>query len=124
MQASTDPDDPREANEDALTARIARTMRRQLEKDYPPAATRRDAHPKGTGLFEATFEVTVATLTIPAQVFRTEERNQRSEELSFSPAHARLEHRPIGPVNRARMQVYRTNSDFRHDRSGRAQPMR
>jgi hypothetical protein len=333
MQVSTDPDDPREANEDALTARIARTMRQQLEKDYPPAATRRDAHPKHTGLLEATFEVapdlpaglrvglfaearayrawvrtsnasakpqsdairdvrglaiklldvpgekipesdeqqtqdfvllstpqmplgtvrlfhdaivystrytpllfaakmlltgksrvlkeldaarirptspleirywsttpyrfgtdrivkysllptsdvtsvlpstrladdylsqamqtqlsrqgvsfdfavqfrtdgmpvhdaaprwdeavspfrTVATLTIPAQVFRTEERDQRSEELSFSPAHARVEHRPMGPVNRARMQIYRTNSEFRHDRRGRTRPTR
>ena len=329
MQPSAELDDPREANEDVLTARIARTMRRQLEKDYPPAATRRDAHPKHTGLFEGTFEVapdlpaelrvgvfaearsyrvwvrtsnasakpqsdairdvrglaiklldlpgekipesdeeqtqdfvllstpnmplgtvrlfhdaivystrytpllfaakmlltgkshvlkeldaarirptspleirywsttpyrfgadravkysllptadatsalppsplpddylsrametrlsredvsfafavqfraggmpiddaaprwdeavspfrTVATLTIPTQVFRTEERDRRSEELSFSPAHARVEHRPVGPVNRARMQVYRTNSEFRHDRGGHA----
>jgi hypothetical protein len=63
---------------------------------------------------------TVATLTIPAQAFRTPERDRRSEELSFSPAHARVEHRPIGPVNRARMRVYRTNSEFRHDRSGHA----
>jgi hypothetical protein len=331
MQAPTDPDDPREANETKLTARIADTMRRQLERDYPPAGTKRDAHPKHTGLFEAAFEVasglptelrvgifaearsyrawvrtsnasakpqsdairdvrgmaiklldvpgekipesdeeqtqdfvllstpqmplgtvrlfhdaivyntryspllfaakmfltgksrvleeldairirptspleiqywsttpyrfgadrvvkysllptsdvtsalpsipladdylsqametqlsreevsfafavqfradgmpvhdaaprwdeavspfrTVATLTIPAQVFRTEERDHRSEELSFSPAHARVEHQPIGPVNRARMQVYRTNSDFRHNRRGRTRP--
>ncbi len=329
MQPSTKLDDPREANEDVLTARIAGTMRRQLERDYRPAATKRDAHPKHTGLFEGTFEVasdlpaelragvfaearsyrvwvrtsnasakpqsdairdvrglaiklldvpgekipesdeeqtqdfvllstpnmplgtvrlfhdaivystrytpllfaakmfltgrsrvlkeldavrirptspleirywsttpyrfgadrvvkysllptsdaasalppspladdylsqamqtrlsresvsfafavqlraagmpvhdaaprwdeavspfrTVATLTIATQVFRTEERDRRSEELSFSPAHARVEHRPIGPVNRARMQVYRTNSEFRHDRSGHA----
>jgi hypothetical protein len=63
---------------------------------------------------------TVATLTIPTQMFRTEERDRRSEELSFSPAHARVEHRPLGPVNRARMQVYRTNSQFRHDRSSHA----
>jgi hypothetical protein len=54
MQPSTELDDPGEANEDVLTARIARTMRRQLEKDYPPAGTKRDAHPKHTGLFEAT----------------------------------------------------------------------
>src|SRR5213078_1338065 len=57
MLVSTDTDDPREAHEDALTARIARTMRRQLEKDYPPAATKRDAHPKHTGLVERAFEV-------------------------------------------------------------------
>jgi len=62
--------------------------------------------------------VKVATLTIPSQVFRTEERDQLSEVLSFSPAHARVEHRPIGPVNRARMRVYQANSDFRHRRSG------
>lgn len=333
MQRSAEVDDPREANEDALIARIARTMRRQLEKDYPPAATRRDAHPKHTGLFEGTFEVapdlpaelrvgvfaearsyrvwvrtsnasakpqsdairdvrglaiklldvpgekipesdeeqtqdfvvlstpnmplgtvrlfhdaivystryspllfaakmvltgrsgllkeldaarirptspleirywsttpyrfgadrvvkysllpisdatsalppspladdylstamqtrlsqesvsfafavqfradgmpvhdaaprwdetvspfrTVATLTIPSQVFRTDERDRCSEELSFSPGHARVEHRPIGPVNRARMRVYRTNSEFRHDRAGHARPTR
>ncbi len=61
---------------------------------------------------------TVATLTIPAQVFRTPERDRRSEELSFSPAHAGVEHRPIEAVNRARMRVYRSSSEFRHDRSG------
>jgi hypothetical protein len=324
MQPGTEIDDPREPNEDALTARIARTMRRQLERDYPPEATKRDAHPKHTGLFDGTFEIApdlpaelrvgvfaeartyrvwvrtsnanaqprsdavrdvrglaiklldvpgekipesdeeltqdfvllstpamplgtvrlfhdaivysryspllfaakmfvtgrsrvlkeldavrirpaspleirywsttpyrfgadrvvkysllptsdavselpprplaedylsramearlaredvsfafavqfradgmpvhdaaprwdeavspfrrVATLTVPAQVFRTEERDRRAEELSFSPAHARVEHRPIGPVNRARIRVYRTNSEFRHAR--------
>jgi hypothetical protein len=57
MQPSAELDDPREANEEALVARIARTMRRQLEKDYRPAATKRDAHPKHTGLFEGTFQV-------------------------------------------------------------------
>ncbi len=57
--------------------------------------------------------VTVATLTVPAQDFRTEERDRLAEELRFSPAHARVEHRPMGPVNRARMRVYRENSEFR-----------
>jgi hypothetical protein len=327
MYPAPEPDDPPEAHEDVLTARIARTMRRQLEKDYPPAETKRDAHPKHTGLFEGTFEVaanlpadlrvglfaqarsyralirtsnasakpqsdairdvrglaiklldvpgekiadsdeehtqdfvllstpnmplgtvrlfhdaivygrytpllfaakmfltgrsrvlreldatrirptspleirywsttpyrfgadrvvkysllptsdatsplppaplpddylsramaarlsregasfefavqvradgmpihdaaprwdetvapfrTVATLTIPAQEFRTDERDRRSEELRFSPGHALVEHRPIGPINRARMRVYRTNSEFRRERRGR-----
>ena len=57
--------------------------------------------------------VTVATLTIPAQDFRTEERDRLAEELRFSPAHALVEHRPMGPVNRARMRVYRENAEFR-----------
>jgi len=59
----------------------------------------------------------VATLTIPSQSFRTPERAQLAESLSFSPAHARLEHRPLGSINRARMRVYKANSDFRHARS-------
>lgn len=60
----------------------------------------------------------VATLTIPPQVFRTEERDRLAEALSFSPAHARVEHRPVGSINRARMRVYRAMSDFRHQRRG------
>ena len=32
-------------------------MRRKLAKDYPPAGTRRDAHPKHTGLLEGVFTV-------------------------------------------------------------------
>jgi hypothetical protein len=28
------------------------------------------------------------------------------------------EHRPIGSINRARMHVYRANSEFRHQRRG------
>ena len=66
--------------------------------------------------------VTVATLTIPSQVFRTAERDQLAEELSFSPAHARVEHRPTGSINRARMRIYRALSDFRHQRRGLARP--
>jgi len=64
----------------------------------------------------------VATLTIPSQVFRTRERDQLAEELSFSPAHARVEHRPTGSINRARMRIYRALSDFRHRRRGLAHP--
>jgi hypothetical protein len=60
----------------------------------------------------------VATLTIPAQRFRTDERDRMAEALSFSPGHARVEHRPIGGINRARMRVYRANSEFRHQRRG------
>jgi hypothetical protein len=60
----------------------------------------------------------VATLTIPAQTFRTDERDGMAEALSFSPAHARVEHRPTGSINRARMRIYRANSEFRHQRRG------
>src|SRR2546430_6202754 len=50
-------DDAPERREDALTARIAATMRRKLVKDYTPAGTRRDAHPKHTGLVEGVFTI-------------------------------------------------------------------
>jgi hypothetical protein len=60
----------------------------------------------------------VATLTIPKQTFRTPERDQLAEALSFSPGHARVEHRPLGSINRARMRIYRANSEFRHQRRG------
>jgi len=61
--------------------------------------------------------IKVATVTVPPQVIRTEERSRLAETLSFSPAHARIEHRPIGGLNRARMHIYRTLADFRHTRS-------
>jgi hypothetical protein len=61
---------------------------------------------------------TVATLTIPPQTFRGEERDRLAEALSFSPAHARVEHRPTGSINRARMRIYRAMSAFRHQRRG------
>ncbi|HYD36508.1 MAG TPA: hypothetical protein VEA60_02775, partial [Allosphingosinicella sp.] len=67
---------------------------------------------------EAPF-VKVATLRIPRQRFRTAERDELAEALAFSPAHARVEHRPIGGVNRARMRVYREQAGFRQKRDGR-----
>jgi hypothetical protein len=61
---------------------------------------------------------TVAKLIIRRQRFRTEERTALAEALSFSPGHARVEHRPLGSINRARMQIYRANAAFRQQRRG------
>ena len=63
--------------------------------------------------------VKVATLRIPQQQFRTPEREALAEALAFSPGHARVEHRPIGGVNRARMRVYREQAEFRQKRDDR-----
>jgi len=41
------------------------------------------------------------------QDFRTRNVRKLAEDLSFSPAHSLIEHRPIGGVNRARVQIYR-----------------
>ncbi|OEH93863.1 catalase family protein [Bacillus solimangrovi] len=68
---------------------------------------------------EAPF-IKVATLKIPKQTFRRAERDELSEQLSFSPDHTLLEHRPIGGINRARSEIYRNLSKFRHDRDNRA----
>jgi len=58
--------------------------------------------------------IKVATISIPPQVFRTAECEQLAEDLSFSPAHSLIEHRPIGGINRARVEIYRSLSEFRH----------
>jgi hypothetical protein len=64
--------------------------------------------------------VKAATLRIPAQVFRTREREDLAEDLSFSPAHSLIAHRPIGGVNRARVEIYRTLSGFRHKQNNKS----
>jgi catalase len=56
----------------------------------------------------------VATLSIPAQIFDTDERRTFSENLSFTPWHAIAEHRPLGEVNEIRKQVYIASSTLRH----------
>lgn len=50
--------------------------------------------------------VTVATITVPAQVFDTGERRQAGEALRFSPWQALEAHRPRGEINEIRRTVY------------------
>jgi hypothetical protein len=59
----------------------------------------------------------VATLTIPQQAFNSPEQREFGENLSFNPWRCLPEHRPLGGVNRARRQVYRAISRFRHARN-------
>lgn len=63
--------------------------------------------------------IKVATLRIPPQTFRTREREELAEDLSFSPAHSLIEHRPIGGINRARVEIYRYLSEFRHKQNNK-----
>lgn len=69
---------------------------------------------------EASPFLKVATLHIPKQKFRTSERAELAEALSFSPGHARAAHAPIGGLNRARVVIYAALSKFRHRRQKRA----
>lgn len=63
--------------------------------------------------------IKVATLHIPTQTFRTKERHELGEALSFSPAHALAAHAPLGGLNRARAVIYAALSKFRHERDAR-----
>ena len=63
--------------------------------------------------------IKVASLRIPHQIFRTREREELAEDLSFSPAHSLIEHRPIGGINRARIEIYRYLSEFRHKQNNK-----
>ena len=65
--------------------------------------------------------VTVARLTLPRQEAYSAERQRFFDDLmSFRPAHALAAHRPLGSVMRARLEVYRALSSYRH--SANAEP--
>ena len=57
----------------------------------------------------------VATIHIPQQIFETPEQNQFCENLSFTPWHALLEHKPLGAINRMRKVIYDRISQVRHE---------
>jgi Dyp-type peroxidase family len=63
----------------------------------------------------------VATLEILRQEFDTASQREFGENLSFNPWRCLPEHRPLGGLSRARRQVYRALSGFRHDRNAAAQ---
>lgn len=63
--------------------------------------------------------IKVATLHIPPQAFRTKEREELAEDLSFSPAHSLIDHRPVGGINRARVEIYRSLAKFRHKQNNK-----
>jgi catalase len=57
----------------------------------------------------------VATITIPKQVFDTPAQNAFCENLSFTPWHCVTAHQPLGGINRVRRTVYETISRVRHE---------
>jgi len=63
--------------------------------------------------------IKLATLTIPTQKFRSDERSSLAETLSFSPGNALPEHAPLGGLNRARIAIYKALTRFRHKRDSR-----
>jgi len=62
---------------------------------------------------------TIATIRLPRQAAYGPDRVRYFDEvMTFRPAHSLEAHRPLGGVMRARMQVYRALSDFRHRENG------
>ena len=62
---------------------------------------------------------TIATIRLPRQQAYSPERVRYFDEvMTFRPAHSLAAHRPLGGVMRARLQVYRALSDFRHRENG------
>ncbi len=62
---------------------------------------------------------TVATITLPRQdAYGAARVRYFDDVMTFRPAHSLLAHRPLGGVMRARLQVYRALSDFRHRENG------
>ena len=63
--------------------------------------------------------VTIATIRLPHQSAYGADRVRYFDEvMTFRPAHSLAAHRPLGSVMRARLQVYRALSDFRHRENG------
>jgi hypothetical protein len=66
--------------------------------------------------------LTVAVIRLPRQDAYSPERLRYFDEvMTFRPAHALAAHRPLGSVMRARLQVYRALSAFRHRENGVAE---
>jgi len=62
---------------------------------------------------------TVAILRLPRQDAYGPERVRYFDEvMTFRPAHSLEQHRPLGSIMRARLQVYRALSQFRHEANG------
>ena len=62
---------------------------------------------------------TVAIIRLPRQdAYSAERQHFFDEVMTFRPAHSLAVHRPLGSVMRARLQVYKALSDFRHRQNG------
>lgn len=66
--------------------------------------------------------IDIATITIPSQIFDTNEQQEFCENLSFSPWNSLDAHRPIGQLNRIRKQVYEASSKYRHEKNNTEVP--
>src|SRR5262249_55100132 len=59
--------------------------------------------------------VTVAKLRLPQQQIGGEDNFEKMDKTSMSPWRVTEEHRPLGTIMQARLEVYRTSSILRHE---------
>ena len=64
----------------------------------------------------------VALIRIPRQTADTEARRTLAENMAFTPWHSLPEHRPLGSINRSRLSIYETISEFRRTSNGTIMP--
>ncbi len=65
---------------------------------------------------------TIATIRLPRQnAYAADRVHYFDERMTFRPAHSLAAHQPLGGVMRARLQVYRALSAFRHGENGIAE---
>lgn len=57
MPIMLSPFESLEANEASMIAEMTDILRRKMDRDYAKGATRRDAHPKATGVLRGTFRI-------------------------------------------------------------------
>lgn len=61
---------------------------------------------------------TIATIHLPSQnAYSFERQRYFDDEISYRPGRTLVEHRPLGSVMRARLQVYTALSQYRHERN-------
>jgi hypothetical protein len=60
----------------------------------------------------------VATLTIRQQDFTSAPQDAFADAISMSPWHCLFDNRPLGSINRARLQIYQQASPLRHHNGG------
>lgn len=63
--------------------------------------------------------IKVGEIIIDKQHFTTTARYDFAENLSFSPGNSLVEHKPVGGLNKARVEIYNELSNFRHSRNNK-----
>lgn len=122
---------PDKNNEDYLSDNLGRQLsgdgeacfdfyiQRQVDPNSMPVENALVAWPQDVSPF-----IKIAQVSIPAQVFSSEEQKDFCENMSFNPWHGLTEHRPLGGINRARRAVMKDISDerLRQNKVERSEP--